>query len=177
MHLLRHQSGFSIIELSVAFAVFVILGTFAAPSLKDWQRTYMAKTAARDLFSNLQSAKIGAVKENRQWRVAFNSSGAYSVLRCLNTVCDGGTVNVDYAIVKSVSFAEAYQSEIQFLNPQSSTTQDKNPLIFLPNGLADQNGFGFVYLGHSTAQKYYRVGTMSMAGSVVIQRWNGSGWE
>ena len=177
MRLLRHQSGFSIIELSVAFAVFVILATVSAPSLKDWQRNYMTKSAARDLFSNLQSAKIGAVKENRQWRVAFNSSGAYSVLKCFTATCETGTADVDFELVKSVSFVEAYQNEIAFLNPQSSTVQDKNPLIFLPNGLADQNGFGFIYLGHVTGKKYYRIGTLSMAGSVVIQRWNGSGWE
>lgn len=173
MQALKEESGFSLLELMVAFAVFAILGAATVPNLKTWLRTYRTKSAARDLYSNLQTAKIGSVKENRQWKVTFTSGGSYSVIKCLSVTCETGTLNTDYEVVKAVTFSSAYSDAIKYNNPQSATVFDSNPLIFNPNGLSNQ---GFVYISDRDNVKFYRIGLPSFAGSIRIQQWDGSSW-
>jgi prepilin-type N-terminal cleavage/methylation domain-containing protein len=167
------QSGFSIMELMVTLAVIMILGTISAPSLNKWMRNYKIKGAARDLYSYIQNAKIGSIKENRPWKMTFDRGGSYKVIKCLNVACETGTLGTDYEIVKTVDFGERYEDSIKYNNPESSVLFN-NPLIFNPNGLTN---LGYVYLSDSGNTKYYRVGMSSYSGSVAIQKWNGSGWE
>jgi Tfp pilus assembly protein FimT len=161
----------------VALAAFAILAAISTPNLNNWMRVYRLKSAAMDIYSNIQMAKMSAVKENRQWKLRFNAAGFYDVIRCLNTTCETGTVNVDYQISKQVQFSTVYSNEIEFKNPTSTTVFEKNPLILNANGLTDVNGFGFVYISNKKNSSYYRVGLLSVAGSVKIQKWNGSIWE
>ena len=174
MQALKNKSGFSILELMVAFAVFAILGAASAPSLKTWLRTYRTKSAARDLYSNLQTAKVGSVKENRQWKVTFDAGGSYNIIKCLTVTCEAGTLNTDYEVVKAVTFSSDYNDAIKYYNPQSSTVFDTNPLTFSPNGLTNQ---GYVYISDRGNTKFYRIGLPSFAGSIRIQQWNGSSWH
>jgi Tfp pilus assembly protein FimT len=171
------QSGFSILDIMVALAAFAILAAVSTPNLNNWMRVYRLKSAAMDIYSNIQMAKMSAVKENRQWKLRFNATGFYDVIRCLNATCETGTINVDYQISKQVQFSTVYSNEIEFKNPTSTTVFEKNPLILNANGLTDVNGFGFVYISNKKNSSYYRIGLLSVAGSVRIQKWNGSIWE
>jgi hypothetical protein len=130
-----------------------------------------------DLYSNLQMAKMNAVKENRQWKLRFNSGGFYDVIRCLTATCETGTLNTDYQISKNVQLSTTYSNEVEFKNPASTTVFEKNPLILNANGLTDVNGFGFIYISNKQNSSYYRIGLLSVAGSVRVQKWNGSSWE
>ncbi len=168
-----NQSGYSILELMVAFAVFVILAGIAAPNLTTWLRTYRVKGAVRDLYSNMQRAKIGAIKDNRPWKIRFEVNGAYDVLRCFTTLCETGTVNTDYEIFKTVSFADAYKGRVEFKHPTTGPAIEDPLLVFNPTGLTDQ---GFVYLTDKDRILYYRVGTEAASGAVVIEHWDGSTW-
>jgi type IV fimbrial biogenesis protein FimT len=174
---LNRQSGFSILDVMVALAVFAILAALSTPNLSNWMRVYRLKSAAMDLYSNLQMAKMNAVKENRQWKLRFNTGGFYDVIRCLNVTCENGNVDTDYQISKQVQFNTTYGNEIEFKNPISEIVFEKNPLILNANGLTDVNGFGFIYISNKKNSSYYRIGLLSVAGSVRIQKWNGSGWE
>jgi len=172
------QAGFSILDIMVALAAFAILEAIATPNLNNWMRVYRLKSAAMDLYSNMQMAKMSAVKENRQWRLRFNAAGFYDVIRCLTLpTCEAGNINVDYQISRQVQFSVAYSNEIEFKNPTSATLFEKNPLILNSNGLTDVNGFGFIYISNKKNSSYYRIGLLSVAGSVRIQKWNGSIWE
>ena len=174
MRILKQATGFSIIELMVVLALFAILAATTTPSVKSWLRTYKTKGAARDLYSYLQTAKIGATKENRQWKVVFNPSGSYEVIKCLTSTCEAGVLNTDYEISKTMSFSTDYKDDIKFKNPASSIVFDSNPLVFNPNGLTNQ---GYVYLSDRDDTRFYRVGLPSFAGAIVMQKWTGSGWD
>jgi type IV fimbrial biogenesis protein FimT len=175
----NRQSGFSILDIMVALAVFTVLAAISTPNLKNWMRVYRLKSAAMDLYSNIQMAKMNAVKENRQWKLRFNSGGFYDVIRCLTVTCENGNINVDYQIPRNVQFSIAYSNEVQFKNPTSTTVFEQNPLILNANGLANFDGFGFVYISNKQNSSYYRIGLLSVAGSVRIQKWNSSSstWE
>lgn len=180
------HSGFSLIELLVVLAILAILGGMVAPGLKSWMLRYRLKSAAMDLYSNMQLAKISAVKENSRWIINFNSSGTYDVIRCITATCNdpGGTEPNDYQISKSVNFATDYSGDIRYGHPLSSSPFGVNPMIFLATGLtlpppiaADGTGNGYVYISNNINSNYYRVGYDSAAAAIRIHKWNGTGWE
>ena len=172
------QSGFSLIEVMVVLAILAIVAGASAPNLQRWMRNYRLKSAVMDLHSNMQLAKLNAVKENRQWKIQFNASGTYTLIQCLTntSTCETGTLNTHYRVSKTVSFETAYTNEIVFKNPQSASLLfEQNPLAFSSTGTTMQPGY--VYISNSINSSYYRVGTRYIAGAVHIEKWNGSGWN
>lgn len=165
------------VEMMVVLAVFAILTGIAAPNLKSWMRIYRLRSAATDLLSNMQLAKVSAVRENRQWKIRFDTANRhYQVLRCLTATCEAGTLNTDYTIPKTVSLTTRYKNEVRYQRPGTGEVIDiANPLVFNAGGMVSDDGF--VYFSNDINTTYYRVGFQSMAGAVRVQRWTGAAWE
>jgi prepilin-type N-terminal cleavage/methylation domain-containing protein len=162
--ILQHDykhSGFSLIELMITIAVVGIIATVAAPNFQSWSGNYQLKSASNDLYSHMQMAKIGAVKENMPWTVNFNPSG-------YNIKNGSGT------IVKTVDFGNRYNNIIQYKSPTSSASYDSPILTFNPNGTSDK---GFAYISNKARSGYYQVGLSFPNGSIILQKWNGSQWK
>jgi prepilin-type N-terminal cleavage/methylation domain-containing protein len=160
----RKENGFSIIELITAIAIAGVVSAATVPGLKQWSRSYNLQSAAMDLYSYMQKAKMGAVKENKLWTVNFNPGGllGYEVHNSA-----GNTV-------KTVDFRTRYYGEVLFTDPTAAKTFDDAILTFNPDGLSDQ---GYAYLSNKSRSKYYRVGPPSITGSVRIEKWNGTQWK
>lgn len=56
--------GFTLMELLVAMGILVILFAIAVPEIRSWLPNMRLKAAARDVYANLQKAKLEAVKRN-----------------------------------------------------------------------------------------------------------------
>jgi len=154
-------SGFSLLEIMIAIAIFGIMATVAAPSFQSWSRNYQLKSASNDLCSHMQMAKIGAVKTNIPWTVNFSTSG-YNIK-------DGSG-----KIVKTVDFGTKYNHGIQYKSPTSSAEYDSATLTFNPNGTSNS---GFAYISNKEKSGYYKVGLSFSNGSITLQKWNGSQWK
>jgi prepilin-type N-terminal cleavage/methylation domain-containing protein len=68
------KSGFTMIEMIWTVAVFAVLTAIAVPSLTTWLPSYNLKSAARDVFSNMQLAKLDAIKRNASCTVTFDTA-------------------------------------------------------------------------------------------------------
>src|SRR5262245_5829957 len=131
----KKEHGFSLIDLMVAVAIIGLVSAASVPSLKRWARNYNVQSASMDLYSHMQLAKLGAVKENKSWTINFNPGGLLGYQVRNNA---GQTV-------KTVDFRTRYNSEIQYADPTATKTYDAPTITFNPNGLS---GVGYAYISN-----------------------------
>jgi prepilin-type N-terminal cleavage/methylation domain-containing protein len=67
--------GFTLIELLVAVAVMAILAVLAAPAMGSYFAGARLKSAADELFNDMQFARLESVQRNAAVTVTFSSSG------------------------------------------------------------------------------------------------------
>ena len=80
---MRKDTGFSLIELMTVLAILAILSSIAIPSLFKWLPKQRVGSAAREVKSTLEFARINAIKTNADVIVAFDNDSL--------TVTSGGT--------------------------------------------------------------------------------------
>jgi prepilin-type N-terminal cleavage/methylation domain-containing protein len=181
------DQGFTKIEVLVVMAIMVILASFARPGFTKWLPEYYLKAAARDLYSNLQLAKAGAIRNRAEWAVRFvPSTNCYEVWSSgSNGVWDGYSEPND-TLVKKVRLPD-YGGSCRY-GPGSATRKvGKNEpvadivsypgdrVVFDSRGITMGTLGGYAYL-QNDRNACFAVGTWS-TGIVVIRKWSGSAWE
>ena len=179
------ESGVTLIEILVIMVILAVLAAFAIPTVAVWLPNYRLKSAARDLYSNFQMAKMGAVNKNSDWAVILDRSSSPSRYSIVSGRGDNGVWNVpvdDEPIEKivyldkphgirfghgdagkPVPVAGTFGDEITFLN---------NVAVFNPRGTGND---GYVYL-QNEKNTAYAVGKRS-SGVILLRKWRGSEWQ
>lgn len=153
----RHckDAGFTTVELIVTIAIISIVAGIAIPTFRVWLPNYRLRSAAQDIFSNLQLTKIEAIRQNQNNTINFNIGG--------NTYQPtGGRPQVDL---------KSYDNSIQFGGPNAGDVSGTF-FIFSPRGLVTSDGVSnWVYLRN--VDRFYRVGAQA-SGIIQIQRYDGA---
>lgn len=184
----NNESGFSVIELLAAIVIVAILASIAIPAFSVWLPDYRLKRAARDLYSNLQKAKLGAVNANETWGVFFDNGvtpGRYSIWSLGPNRKWDGAGGDDVSRNMPINLSE--YGGVDYGNGDAPTNIQGNPFgrvityvtpanlaIFSSRGTV--NNLGYVYLSNRRGS-VYAVGTPSQAGVIVMKKYTGSGWE
>ena len=175
---MRKQDGFTIIELIVVIAVIGIIAAIAVPDFMSYLPDARLKSAARDVYSNLQMAKMGAIKSNSSWAVVFNASdGTYQV--CSGKGADNSWGGTDNDVVKTVDLND-YGSGVTFgkgkaTSPIGGTfgvdfiTYSSPANVAVMNARGTSNG-GYAYLTNVTDSSCIGVGTRS-SGIIRLLVW------
>lgn len=137
--MMAKSPGFTVVELLITIAIIAMAAALAVPGFISWLPDYRLRSAAQDLFSNFQKAKLTAVKRNLNTAVCFHNSGYVMFLDAdIDFEKDGAeeaVTQVDWEDYKSISVDPA---AITF---DSSSGQ---PCIaFRPTGIPADNGGGF----------------------------------
>ena len=158
MRIVKKNSGFTLIELMVVIVVIGIFVAIGVPNFMSWLPKYRLKSAVRDLYSNMQLAKMTAVKSNQNCTVTYSTDPDQYVL--------GG------ALSKTVVL-EDYGSGVNFNGPGNETFA-VTTITFNSRGTSNS---GYAYLSNSGNTAYYKVGPLS-SGVIKLQKWvGGSSWE
>jgi len=185
--IMRKQAGFTVMELLTVVAIIGVMAGLAIASGIEWLPKHRLKSATNGLFSNMQRAKMAAIKENSDWAIVFDTSvtpGRYFV--CSDdgpdSTWDGGPIlGGDDTVDRTIILAD-YGSGVDY--GHGSATDDipagSSPIgddisynfdqvIFNPVGTGTA---GYVYLDNNQNDTY-GVGTLS-SGVIRSRRWSGT---
>jgi Tfp pilus assembly protein FimT len=172
------------IELIVIFAIIGILAAIAIPAISVWMPNYSLRSAARDIYSNLQLAKLGAIKQNKTWGVVFDPDNGSYFICSDDGDGDYGTLG-DNTCEKEVNFTD-YGGGIDFGGGNAtqavpggaipgdnvSYSSPANATTFNSRGIGTA---GYVYIANNSG-RVWAIGTQT-SGVVLLRRWNGSDWD
>jgi len=154
---MQKRSGFTLIQLTIVIALLAILTAVSVPNFLSWLPKYRLKSAARDLYSNLQLAKMTAIRANKDCSVNYHKNPDRYTVDLLN---------------KTIRLSE-YKSGITFHGPNNETFAVPT-ITFNSRGTSNS---GYAYLASSGKTAYYRVGPLT-SGAIKLQKWGGgTSWK
>jgi type IV fimbrial biogenesis protein FimT len=175
----RDLHGFTLLEiLTVIFIVAVLVG-LAIPAFSSWVPDYQLKSAARDLLSNFQLAKLSAVKHNRNCTICFNASANGEMYDYIVFIDENNDLEYDPGerLIAVVRWSEYGSVDYDFSKGGGDGLTFSNndgglpTVAFKPNGLPVNNsgglGMGTVSLTNGKGKKTSVI--LSSAGNVRIQ--------
>lgn len=145
--------------------VLGVMGAIATPNLRAWAKSYQLKSAANELYSHFQLAKVGAVRQNRSWTLVLNPNGisGYEIR------------NGSGAVVKRVNLSEKYKRDVVFGRPDSGPNFNAEQFTLRPNGTVTPGAVtppAYIYLTNTERANYYRIGFDSTSGLPRLQKWS-----
>ena len=127
---MRNSSGFSLIEVMIAIAVFTILAAVAIPNYIGWLPKRHLQNSAIDVQGAIHLVKLTAIKENTDVVLTFDIANE-SYFAFIDTDKDGAQ-DAGERTVRS----NRMSSGINLV----STDFDADELTFNSRGLADDSG-------------------------------------
>ncbi len=166
------DAGFSTLELVMVLIVFAILSVIAVPNIFSWQLNAKLGNATRDLYSNIQKAKLEAIKRGRNCAVSFNETVNGSAYDYVIYMDENPTPNYRYDAGEMIITQKRW-SEYGDLNIVSNTFDSSSGIpsfAFTPQGISQILGGGFSAGAIQLKNKNKQSGVVvSATGSVSIQ--------
>lgn len=145
----KDNRGMTLLEILVAVAVISILISIAAWSGQGMWENYRVRGAAREIYGDLQMARLNSIKDGKVWGVEFIDNTRYCVKNRVgvnwDSGCDLPTEDTVDIIVKTVNLATDYPGVNA--GPICGVADDR--VEFNPNGRAVCGG-NIVTLSNAT---------------------------
>lgn len=180
------KTGFSFVELMVVLALISVLSAIALPSLLGGLSEKRLKSAARNLYADLQKARLLAVKGNKNVTVSFNSSsGEYFYPNGNQTITvkltdygriqyGKGSAAMLWSPFNAVAIGTDFVPDKLVFNPTGTALYDPHDGVSSLVSIPDEGAI--VYLQNENNDVCYAVNVTSF-GAVKIRRFSGSSWE
>ena len=176
----KGNSGFTLIEMIVVIAIMAVMLAIAVPGFLGMTPRSSLKTAARDMISNLQLARIEAIRGRKTWAVQFDTGSArYRILDddgaddTWNTTDDNVYKTVNFSDYRDVSYGSAQGARPGGTVQTDGVTFSAERVTFKSDGSSES---GTVYIKNANGDTF-AVGSLSAAGRIKSWRNYGSGWK
>jgi prepilin-type N-terminal cleavage/methylation domain-containing protein len=167
----ERESGFTLAELMVVIGIVALLAGVVTPNLIGWLPNYRMRSAATDLYSNFQKAKLTAIKQHSLCTITFNQPVGGTTYDYVVFIDEDNDMEYDPPDDRAIAriLLSSYNS-VSFDTSQGGgdgltfTSNDvgRPAIAFRTNGLPRNNGGGF---GSGTV---HLVNTRNRTTSVVI---------
>mgnify|MGYP001557838568 CR=1 FL=1 len=114
-----NHNGFTIIELIMVVCMIALVMAFAGPSLDGYTREIKTKAVAREIYTNLQLARLTAIKQNKSVNVTFGLNGPAAMSVTYSS--DGSNV------IPSVNFSQVDPDIVLSITPTQTGQVTYNP--------------------------------------------------
>ena len=165
----HRQAGFTMVELMIVIVVIAILSAIAVPNIISWLPNYRLKSAARDLFSNMQKARMQAVKENKNIVTRFDSvinPEIYYFDADNNNAYTPGEYKIDLSTYKS---GVDYGTGNAASNWNGDNCTRASSITFNSRGSSNS---GTIYIQNKNNDICYAI-TVVSTGSTKLRKYNG----
>ena len=175
------SKGVAVVEMVMVVAIIGILMVIALPDFLGLTPRMPLKSAARDIVSNMQLARINAIRDDSTWAVQFDTGAArYRVLSddgaddTWNTADDTLYKTVKLSDYPGVSYGSGHGARPGTDSfPADGVSFNSNRVVFNPDGTSVS---GTVYIKIDNGDTF-AIGLLSAAGRIKTWCNYGSGWE
>ena len=196
--IMKRTEGLTLIELVVVMSILSVMVLISIPNIGRWLPRYRLRSAVRDVASAMQLARLGAIKDNREWAIQFDTDGqTYRVLS--DDGADGAWETADdigykgdaspwpqstrrLADYRNVSFGDnGYGSWYDGSGVGDGVTFVNNRVEFKPDGTAGPDLFngivGSAYLRNNRGDAASARVRFTATGAIEVVHWDGDSWE
>jgi type IV fimbrial biogenesis protein FimT len=149
---LGRESGFTLTEVMIVTGVIALMAAIAIPNIISWLPDIRLKAAARGLYSNLQKAKLEAVKSNTTVSFSFTAG--------TENPCEGGSYT--FTSGSEVVISATMPDRVCLFTPRNF------PDGFLSTALPSGSS-GTIKLSHPDSNRIYTI-TQTSAGGITFQK-------
>lgn len=182
---LKTNSGFSLTELMIVIGLLTFLAMGAASSLDihSWIAGYRLRSSARQVFMDMQKARMMAIKDNQQCAIMFEPSNSSYYFQYWDSVSEKWKPESPpsenlFKLEQGIHFGAGSASfdatdEQKPFDSANYITFTGDRVTFNSLGLPTKSGYCYICSANGDA---YAIGT-NTCGVIKLKRWHDNDWE
>lgn len=173
------RQGFSLIEVLVVVAIMGIIAATATPPYLQWLAKSRLKAAARELYTNMQKAKMRAISEDSNITLRFEQdaggNGFYYFDDDGDSTLDPGEVSIEFRLLAgNVNYGTG--SAVNDWNNPANVIAQALPITLTFTNRGTSTTTTSVFIANSTPNICYAV-TSTQFGGLILRYFDGGTWN